>query len=310
MNSRQPEPEILIAGTGALACLFAARLAAAGEPVAMLGSWPEGLQALRRAGVRLVEADGRQQAYPVQVYDDLTACAGVRFALVLVKSWQTERLANQLADCLADDGLALTLQNGLGNAAILSRTLGLPRVALGVTTTGATLLGPGRVRAAGEGVISLEAHPRLEPLANRLRAANFELEVVADSQSLVWGKLVINAAVNPLTALLDIPNGQLLERPNARKLLGALAQETAVVAAAQGIRLPYDDPVTQVEQVVQRTSANISSMLQDTRRGALTEIEAINGAVVRVGERFGVSTPLNRSMLELVQAMVKPASSQ
>ncbi|MFZ5820997.1 MAG: ketopantoate reductase family protein [Chloroflexota bacterium] len=294
--------DILIVGTGALATLFAARLGAAGHAVAMLGGWTEGLQALRERGARLVEAGGREQACPVFATDDPADCRGARFALVLVKAWQTERAAGQLADCLAEDGLALTLQNGMGNRETLGLSLGRSRVALGVATTGATLLGPGLARAGGEGVVSLEAHPRLGRLEAALTGAGFEVQVVTDAESLVWGKLVINAAINPLTALLRVPNGELLRRPAARDLMRTLAQEAAAVALAQGIRLPFADAAAAAEEVARKTAANHSSMLQDAGRGAPTEIDAICGAIARAGERLGVPTPYNRACWQLIHA--------
>jgi 2-dehydropantoate 2-reductase len=294
--------EILIVGTGALATLFAARLSAAGGTVTMLGGWKNGLRALQESGARLVDANGLERAYPVEATRDPTDCRGARYALVLVKSWQTERVAAQLADCLAEDGLALTLQNGMGNREHLAGTLGLSRVALGVTTTGATLLGPGLARVGGEGVISVEAHPRLGPLESALRGAGFNVQVVNDADALVWGKLVINAAINPLTALLRVPNGELLQRPAAHKLMGILAQEAASVATAQGIHLPFEDAVQAAEEVARKTANNHSSMFQDIRRGAPTEIDAICGAITQTGERLGVSTPVNRVCWHLTRA--------
>ncbi len=224
-------------------------------------------------------------------------CPQTRAALVLVKSWQSGRAAGQLAVCLAQDGLALTLQNGLGNREILEKTLGAQRVAAGATTLGATLVGPGQVRLAGEGITSLAPHPRLEPLANMLRSAGFKLEFTSNLESLLWGKLLINAAINPLTALLRCPNGELLTRPPAYDLLKSVVAETARVISALGISLPYPDALAAVENTARRTAANRSSMLQDVLRGAPTEIEAINGAVVRAGERCGMPTPLNRRAL-------------
>jgi len=294
---------ILIVGSGSMACLFAARLSAAGVAVTMLGSWPAGLQALRQDGVIVVEADGRESSYAVRVIDNPLDCAGARFALVLVKSWQTERAAHQLADCLPTDGVALTLQNGIGNREILSRHLGGQRVALGVTTIGANLLGPGRVRPAGEGVISLGAHPLMGQMAVILRAGGFLVEMSPDPNGLLWGKLVINAAINPITALLGITNGELLERLPARVLLTTVAREAAAVAVAQGVRLPYPDPVVAVETIARRTATNRSSMLQDVARGAPTEIDAICGAIVEAGERTGVQTPANRTLWQLVKAL-------
>jgi 2-dehydropantoate 2-reductase len=195
----------------------------------------------------------------------------------------------------------------MGNREHLAATLGPSRVALGVTTTGATLLGPGLARAGGEGIISIEAHPRLGPLEAALRGAGFNVQVVNDADALVWGKLVINAAINPLTALLRVPNGELLHRPAAHLLMRVLAQEAAAVATAQGIRLPFDDAVRAAEEVARKTASNHSSMFQDVRRGAPTEIDAICGAITQTGEKLGVSTPVNRVCWQLTRASLPGA---
>ena len=306
----ETDQSVLIVGTGALACLFAGRLSAAGASVTMLGTWEAGLQALQRRGVR-VEADegservSRERAYPVRATADPDTCAGARLALVLVKSWQTARAAAQLAQCLSPEGIALTLQNGLGNRDTLTEALGADRVALGVTTTGATLLGPGRVRPGGEGAVSVGAHPRLGPLVDILRRAGFTVEQVGQADDLLWSKLVINAAINPLTALLRVPNGELLRRPSARALMAQLAREAAAVARALGRQLTYPDPVAIAEEVARRTAVNHSSMLQDVQRGAPTEIDAICGAIVSVGEQQDVPTPVNRTLWRLVKASLE-----
>src|SRR3990172_9597743 len=245
---------MLIVGTGALACLFAARLAATGRDVSMLGTWPEGLAALQRDGVSVQEADGAVHNYSVRARSRPDDFEESRYALVLVKAWQTERAAALLTECLAPDGVALSLQNGLGNRELLTEQLGAERVALGVTTTGATLLGPGQVQAGGEGTISLGAHARIAPVAEALKDAGFQVE---------------------------------------------MAEEVAAVAEAKGVKLSFANPAAAAEDVARRTASNYSSMLQDLRRGAPTEIEAINGAVVREAEALGVSVPMNKKMLEL-----------
>lgn len=299
-------PSLLLLGTGALASLFGARLAAAGVDVTMLGAWPEGLAALRTQGVRLVEADGSQRAYPVRAVADPAECRGIPHALVLVKAWQTGRAAQQLVACLPADGLALTLQNGWGNRERLEQALEPDRVALGSTTLGATLLAPGVVRVGGQGPVTLGSHPRIQPLAELLAAAGFEVRMAEDVAGLAWGKLVINAAINPLTALLRVPNGELLARPAARELLSLAAGEAAAVGLAQGLRLPFDDPVAAAEEVARRTAANHSSMFQDVQRGRPSEIDAICGAVVEAGQRVGVPTPVNRTLWLLVAALGAP----
>jgi 2-dehydropantoate 2-reductase len=307
MNSRRPinSGNILIVGTGALATLFAARLARAGLRVSMLGRWLDGVQALRDAGARLVDGSGHEERYAVTVADDPTDCRDCKYALVLVKSWQTERAARDLSECLADDGLALTLQNGLGNREILASGLGANRVLLGSTTTGATLLGPGLVKPGGEGKVSIEAHTGLSPLREALESAGFKVEIVQNASSLVWSKLVINSAINPLTALLRVSNGQLLERPSARAMMRALAKETAAVASAESVALAPRDAVKTVENVALRTASNHSSMFQDVQRGARTEIDAICGAVTRVGKRHHIATPMNQACWHLIRALTE-----
>lgn len=294
---------ILIVGTGAMACLFAARIAPHAE-VTILGTWQEGLAALQKHGIRLIEADGAEETFSVRATSDPNSCEVHRYALVLVKSWQTERAASQLAVCLAPDGVALTLQNGIGNLEKLIDTLGGERAALGTTTTGATLLGPGYVRVGGVGPTHVANHPRLEWLIHLLREAEFEVEIAEDLESLVWGKLAVNAAINPLTALLEVPNGELLERPHARELMKAAAEETAAVAAARNIQLPYEDPAALVEDVARRTASNRSSMLQDITRGAPTEIDAISGAIFHEGDRLKIPTPVNWTLWHLIRARV------
>jgi 2-dehydropantoate 2-reductase len=291
---------ILIMGTGAMATLFAARLAGAGVNVTMLGSWPEGLAALSNRGVQV---DGENRVLPVHATDNPAECQGMRFALVLVKSWQTERAARQLAACLVKDGVALTLQNGLGNDAIIAETLGLTRVARGVTTLGANLLAPGLVSLGGDGPVSLESHPRLAPLETMLRHAGFEVSLVDNVQALVWGKMVVSSAINPLTALLRVRNGELLDHPPSRALMGELAVETTTVANKLGVILPFPDPERAAEEVARRTAWNQSSMLQDVLRGAPTEIDAINGSIVHLAQENHLQVPVNRTVWLLVKAI-------
>ena len=291
--------KILIVGTGALATLFAAKLSSVGVDVSMLGSWVEGIDALNKNGVKLILPDNDEIIGLVKA---TRSCEKVHYAIILVKSWQTERIAHQLKKCLTEDGIVLTLQNGLGNGEVLSDILGAERVAQGVTIVGASLQAPGIVKISGDAKVLVETHPRLRPVNALLTEANFYLESVPNVQSLVWSKLVINAAINPLTALLDIHNGDLLKIPEARVLMGELARDSASVAEAQNIPLSFEDPVDAAENVARRTSTNISSMLQDLQRGAPTEIDAICGAITRVGEKFCLPTPLNKTFWQLLSA--------
>jgi 2-dehydropantoate 2-reductase len=287
---------LLILGTGALATFFAARLSASGVDVTLLGTWTEGVDALNAYGAEL---DGRP--FPVRATTDPSTCRGADLALVLVKSWQTERAACQLAECLAADGLAVTLQNGLGNDSVLVKSIGAERVVRGVTTLGATLIGPGRVRSGGDGPVTVEINPRVEPFLSMLRAAGLDVNAVEDAAALIWKKLIVSAAINPLTALLRVCNGELLTMPSAKMLMGELAREAASVAESLGVHVQDNGSERNVEDVARRTSNNLSSMLQDVLRDAPTEVDAINGAIVRNGEMRGIATPINRVVWQLVR---------
>jgi 2-dehydropantoate 2-reductase len=295
--------KLLVVGTGAMACLFAARLAGMGADVTMQGSWLEGLTALKTNGVRLLDLDNHEHRFPVRVIEESDDPGTYTEAIVLVKSWQTARVAAQLEGLLTKSGIALTLQNGLWNYETLAAVLGEERVALGVTTVAARLLEPGYVKHTGAGKVTLGINPRLEVLAEVLTKAGFQVESVADPRSLLWGKLVINAAINPLTAILKIPNGELLSQPDTRELLSEVATEAEFVAYHNGVRLPYPDPIEAVEQVARNTAANYSSMLQDVLSGRPTEIDAINGAIVREAEKVGIPTPVNRVLWHLVKGL-------
>jgi 2-dehydropantoate 2-reductase len=298
---------IAIIGAGALGSLLAAKLAPLAD-VWLVTSWAEHAAAIRDQGLLLVDLDGTQRSVPVQVAVTVGDVPDpVPLALIAVKSHSTAVAAVKAQVLLAPDGLALTLQNGLGNFPAIAQAVGASRAAQGVTSMGATLLGPGGVRYAGAGPTYLAAQPetagQIARAARLFMAAGFETRVTDNLESLVWGKLVVSAGINALTAILRVPNGVLVENPAARALMAAAATETAAVAAAQGIALPYPDPVARAEAVAQGTAQNRSSMLQDVLRGAPTEVDVINGAVARIGEQLGVAVPVNRMLLELVRAL-------
>jgi 2-dehydropantoate 2-reductase len=306
---------VLILGTGALGCVYAARLAAHAD-VNILGTWAEGVDAIRDAGIRVTDPDGHTWTARVRAEHDPETVAPVDVALILVKSYQTRRAAACAAQLLGPDGLAVTLQNGLDNLPILVEAVGLARAAVGVTYNAATLLGPGQVRhvvslptylslaRAREHVDPVDAAPALlDALAGLLNRAGLAAQVSDDVEGRLWGKAVANAAINPLTALWRVTNGELLARPERRRLLAALACEAVEVTHARGIALPFADPVAYVESVCEATGANRSSMLQDVERGRPTEIDSISGIIAAEGARLGVATPLTEAVWRLVQAL-------
>ena len=295
---------VAVVGIGAMGCLFGAKLSQVAK-VTLVGNWPAQLTALHERGLRLIQPDGRSQTIHLNVTNNPQTAAPADLALILVKSHQTKQAADTARRLLAVNAVALTLQNGLGNLEQLTAVLGQNRANLGITSEGAALLEPGVVRHAGTGHTYIAdsektAVPSAEIVA-LLQAAGFQTSLAADTAGLVWGKLAINAGINPLTAILQVPNGFLAENVAARQLMQRAADEVAQVARAQGIRLPFADAAAQALTVAQATAANHSSMRQDLANGRPTEIDAICGAVVEYGRRFGVPTPVNFVLQTAVQ---------
>jgi 2-dehydropantoate 2-reductase len=299
--------KIAIIGAGAMGCLFGGKLSSAAE-VWLIDPWAEHVAALETKGLELLELDGSAQTLRVRVVPDANAIREpIDLALIFVKAHQTEWAAQQAARILSAQGLVLTLQNGLGNLETIANAVGAARAVQGVTAHGATLLGPGRVRHAGVGATHIATRRDIAERAQAITAlfnqVGFETHLSDNLDTLVWGKLVVNAGINALTAILRVPNGLLAEIPAARALLEQAVVEAVAVVQAKHIELPYPNAVERVVNVARATAANRSSMLQDVLRGAPTEIRVINGAVVREGEHVGIPTPVNRLLTQLVEAI-------
>jgi len=237
--------------------------------------------------------------------------APVDAAIVTTKTPGTAWAAAIAAKILAPDGVALTIQNGLGNYETLVEHVGRERAAVGVIYVGAQLI-KGELRATGAGKVDLgrpiaaNSGLKLDELGRLLRDGGMDVTIVDDAWPAVWRKVVTNAAVNPLTALIRRTNADLLADAPASRVADCLAREVARVATAAGVRIGEDEAVTQWRAMAALTGANRSSMLQDVEAGRPTEIDAISGAVAREGERRGVACPMNQAMTVLVSALGRP----
>lgn len=225
---------------------------------------------------------------------------------IFVKTYDTEQAIQDARALVGEQSWVLSLQNGIGPEEILSRYVPKGQILRGVTAQGATLVKPGMVRWAGRGPTRfgslLDSAPSeaASKVVAVLEEAGIETHYARNVHQLIWEKLLVNAAINPLTALFGVANGTLVEDPALRAILQDVTRETLPVVMAHGVQLSPSEAVQRVEGICRATSKNLSSMLQDVRRGKRTEIEFINGAVVREGERLGIPTPLNRLLTLLV----------
>ena len=294
----------LVVGPGAMGCLFAGHLKKAGHQVVILDYKEERANHINGNGISLegVGGDFNVQVSAVTEKPSLK----IHVALVCVKAYQTDEVAQTLSSWLDPDVMVLTLQNGLGNFETLKKKLGDKRVLGGVTAEGATVLGPGHVRHAGRGpTIIGPAGPDDGPAANIVSAfsdAGFDIRAVDEVDDLIWGKLIVNVGINALAAITKLKNGRLPDIDATRQVMKEAVLEAVKVADVKGIKLPFPDPIERVLEVCRGTADNIASMLQDVLAQRATEIRFINGAIVSEGRSLGIPTPVNFTLSCLVEA--------
>jgi 2-dehydropantoate 2-reductase len=297
-----------IIGPGAMGSLFGGLLTRAGEDLWLVGYKKEQVETIRSVGLTLEEREG-SQIIPMRATADITSVGKADLVIFFVKTYDTEKAVSDALALEKEDTVFLTLQNGLGNEEVICKKIDRKKVMLGVTGQGATLLHPGRVRHAGWGKTSIgELDHRITDRANRIAQmfykAGIETEVSPNIHDQVWGKLLVNAGINALTALTGFKNGQLLDYPETARLMEKLTLEAAEVARKKGIRIE-EDPIGKVRKAAAATRENRSSMGQDFDHRRKTEIDAINGAVIREAQPLGIPVPFNQAVTDLVKAIEK-----
>jgi len=300
--------KIAVVGPGALGCLVAASIRnKTREDVWLVDHRPDRAKKIAAEGIKVEGMSGPFTArVDVSAYPKAVGPCGL--IIICVKSYSTEDACKDIKDLVDASTNILTLQNGIGNIQILNDQLGAERIIAGVTNHGATLLGEGHVRHAGKGdTVIGRADGRVlgavRDIAAVLTRAGFETKVSKDIDSAIWSKLVVNAGINALTAITRLKNGMLIEHEELRQLLRGAVQEAVKVVKRKRIRLAYDDPIQKAESVCKATSSNVSSMLQDVLNVKRTEIDFINGAIVRQAKALGIPAPTNEVLTNLVKAI-------
>ncbi len=303
--------KIGIIGAGAMGSLYGAKLSALPENEVFLIdiSRPQ-IDAVNRNGL-IMEEDGE-----TIIYDRLSGVldasdAGIcDLVIVFVKSTLTKMAVEGNRAVFGPDTTVVTLQNGLGNAEAIREVLPDAMILAGTTAHGATMLSPGKIRHAGQGKtiigdwIKTESDKPAE-IAALFNRAGLETEVSDNVEGLIWDKLLVNAGINALTGISGLCNGELLDHEELTALLTEAVKEGESVARQKGVRLNFADPVDHTKAVCAATGKNRSSMLQDLSNHRKTEIETINGAIVKEGERIGIKTPVNQTLTRLILYMEK-----
>lgn len=303
-----PKTKITIFGVGAMGSLFGGFMQNSNPDVEIIlfGSWLEQIEQINQHGLKIEHFDALESTYQIKATSNPEEIERTDIAIVLNKGWQTENASVIIKNILAPNGFVVTLQNGLGNKEILESVIGGKKVISGLTSESAFIKAPGSIKHAGAGTTYLEKsiyyNEEIEFLADLFKNADFRPKIVDDIEPQIWMKLAINAGINPLTALLDVRNGELLENKFARNVLFAAGTEVKEIAIAREIQLPFSNIPQLMEQACFKSRSNFSSMHQDVLRGAKTEIESISGAVVSQGKSVGVDTPINIFLYDNVKA--------
>jgi 2-dehydropantoate 2-reductase len=299
---------VVIGGAGAMGSVIGGRLAEGGVDVRLLDVSEEAVEAINTRGLQITNKAGETRTIRVRAETDPAQVGPVDLVLVFVKCYHTESAVRSAAPILGDNTIVLSLQNGWGNAPRIARIVGEERVLAGVTYHSATVLGPGQVQHAGQGMTFIgeldgRQSDRLKWVVDTFNGAGIETTPSDNILLTIWSKLALNVCTLPTSALLRFYAGQPIQHEGTLALMRALLQETVTVANAQGITLDFEERWANITGLLERATGAKASMLQDVENRRRTEIDVINGAIVEAGRRLNIPTPYNETMVWLVKAL-------
>jgi len=298
---------IAIVGAGAMGSFFGARLSRTGsDEVCLIDVWQEHLDEIVNKGLLIKEHESVEIYHDFKTYSASELAGPMDLVIFFVKSILTRKAAEESISLFGGGTLALTLQNGLGNVEALGEILGEENVIAGTTAHGAMLVGPGNIQHTGIGETIIgelngEITDRILMIQKTFNQAGIETSLSQNVSGLVWDKLLVNVGINALTGITGIKNGELLKCREIEQLLELAVEEGVCIAKAKGITLSSKDPVEHTKEVCRATATNKSSMLQDILKGDKTEIDMMNGAILREGRLLGIGTPINLCLTNLIK---------
>ena len=312
-------PRIAVLGAGAVGCYFGGMLARAGAPVTLIGR-PVHVESFQRDGLLLDTLHFREHV-PIAASTDAAAVAGANVVLFCVKSGDTETAARAMAPYLPRGATVVSLQNGVDNAARM-RPLVDAEVIAAVVYVGCQMAGPGHVRHTGRGDLvvggragAMEDRRRAEAVSAMFGRAGVPCRVSDNVDAELWTKLIINCAYNAISALSRLQYGRMLANAWSRDLVPQVVEEAVAVARADGVQLEAEGLLDRVLKIGEAMPGQISSTAQDIALGKPTEIDSLNGYVVRRADALGVAAPVNRTLHALVKLLedgavkARPASA-
>jgi len=301
-------PRIAIFGAGAMGAVYGALLARVAE-VVIIDSWRDQIAAIARDGLHVSGIEGDQRPFVTAVHSDATApySAWADIAVIVVNAGSTAAVAPLVGTVLKPDGYAVTLQNGIGNIEALEAVLGAGRVIPGLSYHSGAIRGLGHVAHTHRGPtwigeIDRSKSPRILALVDLFERAGAVPELVDDVVGWVWTKFIHNCAINPVSAAAGIRVGEIPTTPGADELQTRIIEEALAVVRAKGVSLADNDPMGSIKAFC-KVKFNKPSMLQHIEANRETEIEALNGALVREGKALGIPTPYNEAITWMIRAI-------
>ena len=292
--------KVAVMGAGAVGCYYGAMLARAGHEVVLIG-WPSHVEAVCANGLRL-ETKSFDEQVKLDASTEAGAVRGAHLVLFCVKSTDTESAAAQIKPHLSPDALVLTLQNGVDNDERVRSVLPSNDVAAAVVYVATEMAGPGHVKHHGRGELVIAPSRSSQQVAQHLAAAGVPTQISDNVRGSLWAKLVLNCAYNALSAIAQLPYGELVKGQGVAEVIRDVVAECLAVAKAEGVAIPGDTDAA-VRGIAQTMPSQYSSTAQDLARGKPSEIDHLNGFVVRRGEALGVPTPANRVLFTLVKLL-------
>jgi 2-dehydropantoate 2-reductase len=297
---------IAVVGAGAMGAIFGSRFAQAGHDTVLVDVAEPLVDKINADGIAIVRGD-EETVTKLPATTDPASVGEVDLVVFCVKCYHTSSAAEAARPLVGSDTVVASLQNGWGNGDVLASVYPAEQVVVGVTYNSGTVLDVGRVAHPGVGPTTVGSfedggNGRPEQLAGALGDAGFEASVAAPIRPEIWKKLVLNAATLPAAALTGMNAGQATAQPDMKELVSDTAREAVAVARALGYDIDEQERLDTIHGLLERAGPTRGSMLQDFEAGRRTEIDVINGAVVRAGDESGVPVPINRTFVRLVKA--------
>jgi len=301
--------KIAVLGAGALGCAIGGTLAQAGHELSLINRNRAQVQAIQAGGLRM-HSDAGVATVRVRAALSAQGLGPQDLVIVLVKSFHTREAMAAARELVGADTVVMSLQNGLGHEDILSEVVGRDHVVAGKTYVGGVMRGPGSIIAGVQGKRTLIGEldgrltPRVRAIGEAFNAAGLATTVSDNIVGVIWDKLLVNVATGALSGITRLTYGPLYQLPGIEATAIAAVQEAIDVARACGVRLSTADARAPWTKAAEGLPADFkTSMLQSLEKGSVTEIDFINGAVVRWGERCGVPTPVNRTLVACIQGI-------